>query len=312
MAKVFRVIDVQRMLSKVAPKVFHARSVQRKLLKGGKNNMVKTKASVEVKAKSPKRHVKKALDSHLIVGGRSFDSPESVAAFYRSEGHKVKQAMKQFKIDEAEGKLGIAKNSFLKVQSQKRKIDAIEKDLSAHKNALDEKMVYLNSAKDKQEDHKTRVQDFMRKMRLLESEAEKLMKTRSGLMDSESKLITEMKDLAKTAQGDLDIKDLRSVKRLLDFEDSKEAALMKARDLLSEEMRILFLDNTVIEGLNSKSHKDLVKLNNQLASVQGSKKDALQRMHILSMSENEVKERLKVANERIKHLEKQYEEILKK
>jgi len=271
--------------------------------------MVKVKTNKKVAEQAKK---KKSSDGHLIIGGKSFDSPESVAAFYRSEGQKVKQAMRQFKVDEAEGKLGIAKNSFLKVQSQKRKLDVIKKDLLAHKNSLDEKLVYLSSAKEKQEGHKTHVQNFMRKMKLLESEAEKLMETREDLMNGESKLIAEMKDLAKTVQGDLNIKDLKSVKKLLDFEDSKEAALMRARDLLSEELRILFLDNNVLEGFSDKSHKDLVRLNNRLANVQGSKKDALQRMHILDISEKDAKEKLRIANEKVKQLEKQYEAFLKK
>ena len=131
-------------------------------------------------------------------------------------------------------------------------------------------------------------------------------------MNGESKLIAEMKDLAKTVQGDLNIKDLKSVKKLLDFEDSKEAALMRARDLLSEELRILFLDNNVLERFSDKSHKDLVRLNNRLANVQGSKKDALQRMHILDISEKDAKEKLRIANEKVKQLEKQYEAFLKK
>ncbi len=131
-------------------------------------------------------------------------------------------------------------------------------------------------------------------------------------MDNEAKLITEMKDLAKTSKGDLNIKGLKSLRMLMEFEDSKEAALLKARDLLSEELRVLFLDNSILDDFNDKSHKDLVKFNNRLADIQGSKKDALQKMHLLDISKKEVEGKLRAANEKVKQLERRYEKFLKR
>jgi hypothetical protein len=269
---------------------------------------VKAKAKPKVKTRARK----KAPVGGMVIRGKSFDNPESVAAYYRAEGQRVKQAMRQFKVDEAQGRLGIAKSNFLKIQTQKRKLGVIEKDLKSHKDLLDKKILSINSARIKQEGHSGRVLEFMRKMKSLENESKKLIDTRESLIKSEEKLVSDMKDLAKTAQGDLNMKDLKSVKRLLDFEDSKEAALMKARGLLSGELRDLYSDNVLIEDLDKKAHNDLIRLNDRLANIQGSKKEALQKMHLLEMSEKEVKEKLFMENKKVRQLEDKYEKLLKK
>lgn len=274
--------------------------------------VVEKMARKRVKKKAEKMAKKGQFDANLIIGDKTFDNPASVVAFYRSEGNKVKQAIRQFKLDEAEGKLEIAKNKFLKVQSQEKKLDVIEKDLKAHKDAIDEKITHLGSTKDKEKNHDACIQGFMKKMDTLEEEARQIIQTRENLMSDQSKLIVEMKDLAKTAQGDLDIRSLESVQTLLDFEDSKDAVLIKARDLLSEELRVLFLDKEIIQGFSNKSHQDMAELNKKLAEAHEERKEALQRINLLNENETDVRAKLRSADIKVKQLEKRYEKFLEK
>jgi chromosome segregation ATPase len=248
----------------------------------------------------------------LVIGGKSFDSPEAVAAYYRAEGQKVRRAMKQFKVDEAQGKLSISKSNFMKIQSQKRKLESIEKDLHAHRDELDKKISDLGSVTKVQTGHNQKVREFSRKMKSLQDAADRLIKTRESLIQDEAKVVRDMKDLAKTAQGDLDIEDLNSIKKLAEFENTKESVLMKARDLLSEDLRVLYADSNIIDDIDKTAHKKLEQLNEKMSNIQGSKKDALEKMHLLEISKEGVAVKLASAEKKVRQLEEKYEKLLKK
>lgn len=274
----------------------------------------KKKKVSKAKPKVMKRvHKKRKVRSKpsIVVGGRSFSDPKEIAAFYRAEAARMKEAMKQFKIDQAEGNLSIAKNDFMKIRSQKKKLELIEKDLEAHKDILNKKIKSFSFQKDEQANHEKAVKEFTRKMKALENEAKKLQDTRDQLMMEEGKLISRMKDLVKSCRGELDLTDLKSVSKLNAFERSKEAELIKARHLLSDEMASLFSDSSVLNNLDDKAHKKLVKLNTKLAKVQGDRQDALKRRHLLEISEEDVSKKLDAAADKVKKLERKYQELLK-
>jgi len=248
----------------------------------------------------------------LKIGGKYFDSPKDVAAYYRTEGDKVKKAMKKFKVDQAEGYLGVSKNNLRKILTQKKKLGLVAQDLEEHKNVLNSKIVELNSKKDKGESHKRSVKTFVDKMKSLEVEAKKLLDTREELIHKEAEIISEMKKLAKLAQRDLDLTDVKTAKELANFEMSKETILVMARELLSEEGARLFADNVLLDGLDKKAINKISELNSNLAQLHGAKKETLKKRNILEISESETREILAQTETNVKKLEEKYQALLKK
>jgi len=248
----------------------------------------------------------------LKVGSKYFDSPQEVSAYYKSEGERVKKAMKQFKVDQAEGYLSVSKTNLMKVLSQKSKLGEIAKDLEEHKLVLNNKIVGLESQKEKGEVHKRQVMKFVNKMKSLEIESKNLLDTKKELIYREAELISEMRKMAKLAQRDLDLTDVVTAKELADFEVSKESVLVKSKELLSEEMNKLFADNVLLDRLDEKSVKRISELNNQLAQIHGAKKETLKKRHILEISEKETEDALAQAETKVKKLEEKYQILLKK
>ena len=183
---------------------------------------------------------------------KTFDSPEEMSDFYKAEGKRVKEAIKQFKINQSEASLGLAKSFLMKIMSQKKNIERIADDLKEHRSDLDKKISSLKSAKSKEEIHKSSIEAFVSKMKKLENESKKLLDVRDEMVRKEVELVKQMKLMAKEAQRDLDLTDLETANKLAEFESTKEAAIMKARDLLSEEIAFNFADNSILDRLDNR------------------------------------------------------------
>ena len=268
--------------------------------KVGRRGPVRTKESKEVKRGS------------LRVGQKYFDNPEEISAYYKLEGERVKKAMRQFKIDQAEGYLGIAKNDLVKILSQKKRLGNIASDLQNHMDDLNGKLVDINSKKEEAESHKKNVELFVRKMKDLESQAKDILDTREDLIFKEAEIIAEMKKAAKLAQADVDLSDIATAKALARFEASKEAVLLRAKELIPEERHSLFADNSTLEKLDARAVKKIDVLNEELAKIQGAKKETLKKKHILEISEEETQDSLAKAEAKAKRLEDRYHKLLKK
>ena len=285
----------------------------RKVSSGAKKNVDKKSIVKKTSAKNiVKKEAVKPKKGALKVGGKYFDSPQEVSAYYKAEGEKVKKAMKQFKIEQAEGYLSLSKTSLMRVLSQKKKLGDIAQDLEEHKSVLSNKITDLDSQKEKGEVHKRHVERFVNKMKSLERETKKLLDTKEELIHREAELIAEMKEMAKIAQRDLDLTDVVTANELAKFEMSKEAVLVRAKELLSEEANKLFADNTLLDRLDEKAVKRISELNNQLAQIHGAKKETIKKRHILEISENETAEKLAQSEAKVKKLEEKYQALLKK
>lgn len=279
-----------------------------------KVSTVRRKATKKV-SKSVKRVKKKPAKPKkgaLKIGGKYFNSPQEVTAYYKAEGEKVKKAMKRFKIDQAEGYLAVSKKNFMKVLSEKNKLGAIAQDLEEHKSVLNNKIADIESQKEKGEIQKRHVEKFVNKMKTLEKETKKLLDTKEELIHREAELISEMKKMAKLAQRDLDLTDVKTANELAKFEVSKEAVLVRAKELLSEEVNKLFADNALLDRLDERAVKKISELNNQLAQIHGAKRETLKKRHVLELSEKETAEKLAQAKAKVKRLEEKYQALLKK
>jgi hypothetical protein len=248
----------------------------------------------------------------LRTGSKFFDSSQEVSAYYRTEGEKVKKAMKQFKIDQTEGYLSLGKRNIMKVLSQKNKLGKIAKDLEDYKSILNNKITDLEAQKEKRDIHKKQIDEFVRKMKFLEIESKKFLDTRAELIHKEAEMITEMKKMAKLAKRDLNLTDVAMANELAKFEMSKEYVLVHSKELLSEEMNKLFADNALLDRLDEKVVKNISKLNDQLAQVHGAKKETIEKRHILEISEKETAERLVQVETKFRKLEEKYQKLLKK
>jgi len=242
---------------------------------------------------------------------KTFDSPDDMSAFYKAEGKRVKEAIRQFKVNQAEASLGLAKSFYMKIISQKKSIEAIAEDLKNHRKEIDEKISNLKSKKGKEEIHKSSIAAFVSKMKSLESESKKLLDIREQMVAKQIDLVNEMKLMSKEAQRDLDLTDLDTANKLAEFETTKEAAIMKARDLLSEEVAFNFSDNSILERLDDKAHREIADLNTKLAKVQGVKRDTLKKLHLTEITKDAASKKLSQAEGKMKKLEEKYQKLLK-
>jgi len=242
---------------------------------------------------------------------KTFENPEEMSAFYKAEGKRVKEAIKQFKVNQSEASLGLAKSFYMKLMTQKKNIEAITNDLKSHRKELDQKISELKSMKSKEEIHKSSIEAFVSKMKDLENESKKLLEIREGVVRKEIELVKEMKMMAKEAQRDLDLTDLETANKLAEFESTKEAAIMKARDLLSEEVAFNFADNSILERLDDRAHREISNLNTRLAKLHGVKKETLKKLHLTDITKDEANKKLSEAESKVKNLEEKYQKLLK-
>ncbi len=285
-------------------------------LKGGSNEVTNMKKDEMHKSSAVKKSVRKKRNfkpraAGIVVGKKSFTDPKEVTAFYRAEAVKMKQAMNRFKIEQVEGQLSVAKDTFMKIMLQKKKLNDIADDLDAHTKVLMGKISDIGMTKEEQVGHEKSVKEFVQKMKVLEGEAKGLQDTREQLIADETKLIMQMKDLVKVSKSKIDLVDLKSTEKLRQFEESKESQVMRARNLLSSEMSLMFSDSSLLENLNDKSHKKLIVLNDKLAKIHGDKKETLKRKHLLEISEKDVESKLALAKQKVKTLEAKYHTLLK-
>jgi hypothetical protein len=264
----------------------------------------KVKSVKKISSTRPKKGV-------LKVGEKYFDSPKEVVDYYKTEGEKVKKAMKSFKVEQAQGYLGLGKRNLMKVLSQKNKLGTIAHDLEEHKSVLSNKITDLKSQKERGEIHKRHIEKFVNKMRLLETESKKILDTREKLIYREVEMIAEMKKMAKLAQRNLDLTDIATANELAKFEESKEAVLVRAKELLSEEMSKLFADGSLLDRLDEKAVKKIGELNNHLAQIHGAKKETIEKRNVLEISEKETEHTLAQAEIKVKKLEEKYQNLLK-
>lgn len=283
---------------------------KKKQKRGKASGSVKKKKTSKVKNVTPIKSKEKK--GTLKVGEKYFDSPDEVSAFYRLQGERVKKALKRFKLKQAESYLGVAKGNLMKILAQKKKLGKIAQDLEEHKAVLNEKIGDIESQKEKGEIHKRNVKRFVNKMKSLEEETKKLLNIKEQVIFKEAELIKEMKDMVKVAQKDLDLTDATTAHELAKFEESKEAVLIRAKELLPEEMDKLFADNSLLEKLDEKAVKRLRELNINLAKIHGAKRETLKKRHTLEISEKETSRKLARAEADKKKLEEKYQDLLKK
>lgn len=277
------------------------------MLKNKKNKL--TKSSIDENSMVKKINMPKSAS--ISGEAKTFDNPEEMSAFYKAEGKRVKEAIKQFKINQSEASLGLAKSFFMKIMSQKKNIEDISEDLKNHRNDLDRKISELKSEKSKEEIHKSSIEHFVSKIKSLENESKNLLDIREEMVQKEIELVKEMKIMAKGAQRDLDLTDLETANTLAEFESTKEAAIMKARDLLSEEIAFNFADNSILNRLSDKAHREISNLNTRLAKIQGVKKDTLKKLHLTDITKVEANKKLSEADSKVKMLEEKYQKLLK-
>jgi len=276
-----------------------------------KNKKIKSRKD-STKDSTQKKKIEIPKSASISREANTFNDPEEMSAFYKAEGKRVKAAIKQFKINQSEANLGLAKSFFMKIMSQKKNIENISNDLKSHRNELNKKISELKSEKTKGEIHKSSIESFVSKMKSLENESKRLLKIREEIIQKEIELVKQMKQMAKEAQRDLDLTDLETANKLAEFESTKEAAVMKARDLLSEEIDFNFSDNSILNRLDDRAHREISNLNTRLAKIHGVKKETLKKLHLTEITKDEANKKLSEAESKIRDLEGKYQKLLKK
>lgn len=243
---------------------------------------------------------------------KKFSSPEEVTAYYRIQGDRVKEALKDFKLKQTEIQLKLARDEYLKISSQKKDLDELKTDLISHKEDFERKIKELQERKDDESVRKKAIELFVKRMKSLENEAKKIMSTRESLIKHQDDLILKMKELAKQSTSKFKVADVPTAEDLLRFESSKAQVLSKAKEILSEEMKGMISDSPIFEEMDEKTVQKLKELNLKIIDVQNSKNDILKKMSLLDISEDRAESEMKRAEERVSRLEKQYEKLLKK
>ncbi|MDA3836395.1 MAG: hypothetical protein PF542_02120 [Nanoarchaeota archaeon] len=274
--------------------------------KNKKNKDNKAGAVRSFKKKDPEIKIKVAEVK------RKFSSPEEVTAYYRAEGERVKQALKDFKLKQTEIQLQLSREEYLKISSQKKDLDELREDLLKHQKEIEAKITELRGVKEKEALHQKSVNAFTKKMVLLEVESKKILETREALINHQNDLIFKMKELAKLSNTKFKATDLPTSEDLFKFEASKGEVIAKSKDLLSEEMKILFSDKNILRGIDEKTIQKLRELNLKIIETQNLKKDILKKLELLDISEEKAARELERAEVGVKKLEVLYKKLLKK
>ncbi|MGK0232641.1 MAG: hypothetical protein ACI9P9_000735 [Patescibacteria group bacterium] len=267
----------------------------------------KVKSSTKkIKAK-PKKTVRK---KSISVGEQSFSNPTELRAYYKAEGERVKKAMKDFKIKQMEGYLTVSKNNLMGVLSQKKRLGMIATDIEDHRKQLGNKLSEMGVEKDKVQGDKVVLDRFVSKMKSLEREAKKVQDMREQLMEKEAELVIEMKKLATQAKRDATLTDAATADELEKYELSKEAILLRAKDILGEQHDVLFADNEILDKLDHRVLSKIDKINTQIAEIKGATKKTLEKRELLEISEKDTDLALKDAQRKLDKLESKYHKLL--
>jgi len=270
----------------------------------------------EVPAKKKRR--KKVSSADKVANAikadskKKFSSPEEVTAYYKSEGNKVKEALRDFKIKQGELQLQLAREEYLKISSQKADLDDLKKDLIQHRKEVEAKIKYLQGKKEDASVHKKSVDAFVKKMKVLEKESKQIMDTREELIKHQNQLVYKMKDLAKQSNVKFKATDVPTSEDLFKFQASKGEVLAKAKALLSEEMKAMFSDSYILEGVDNKTTKKIQGLNVKVINAQNDKKDTLKKLELLEISQEKAAKEMARAEKKVKKLEGLYKKLLKK
>lgn len=226
------------------------------MLKKKNNNKTKKKpiAKANNKSKSNIKSSKKDLDrkSTFKINGKYFRSMDEIAAYYKDQGKKADDVVRQFQLDKAKGYLSVAKSNLQKNSSQRNKFELIAKDIEKHKTLLDKKISEFNSEKSKNVSRKKDIDMFVKKMKTLDKEAKKFLQIRNSLVSKEAELVSSMKKSARASKKNKSIGNVQKTRALVKIEDEKEIVLNHAKKLLPKEMIYeVFLHITSIKNLNS-------------------------------------------------------------
>ncbi|MCK4997723.1 hypothetical protein KAS08_05450 [Candidatus Pacearchaeota archaeon] len=266
-----------------------------------------------VKKPRKKPAVKKTVSVSMTTPGKKkFSSPEEVTAYYKAEGERVKEALREFKLKQAELQLQLARQEYMKISSQKKDLDELKVDLDGHRKEVETKIKQLNGMKEKEVIHQKVVNDFTKKMKGLEKESKKIMNTREALIYHQNELIYKMKNLAKESNTKFKATDLPTSEDLFKFEASKGEVLAKSKEILSEEMKGMLSDHTLLDSIDNKTAKKLGDLNIKIIEVQNVKKDTMKKLELLDMSEEKAAKEMAKSEEKVKKLEITYKNLLKK
>lgn len=266
----------------------------------------------EIKKEVKKKTRPKSVSVKLLPPKKRFSSPEEVTNYYKMEGEKVKIALRDFKLKQTGLQLQLARQEYMKVVSQKNDLDELGKDLLSHKKEIEEKVKVLKRKKENEEVHKRAVDDFIKKIKKLEKEARKIMDVRENLMDNQKELVSKMKKLARESSNKFRATDLPTSEDLFKFESSKEQILAKAKMLLSDEMKEMLSDSSLLKSIDASTTRKLRDLNLKIISVNNNKNDVLKKLELLEMNEEKAVKELKRAEGRVKKLEDNYKKLLKR
>ncbi|MCG8698738.1 MAG: hypothetical protein MI922_11855 [Bacteroidales bacterium] len=253
----------------------------------------------------------KAKGKVLRVDDKSFSSPKEISDYYRKQGEKVRSAVRQFNIGKVHDELDVAKKSYMKIMSQRRKLEKMHQDIEVHLRALDSKVNEIKGEKKKKELDSENVKGFSEKIKGLRLEAKKIFDLKEELLYKESDLVKEMEELTKGVDRKIDFDSFVSSKEFADFVSSKDMILLRAKEVLSNEAKDLF-SNDFFKGFNERVGKEIRKLNSDLDKVEEARRKTLEKMNLLEISEREADKRLAKADAKIKRLEERYRLLLGK
>ena len=88
--------------------------------------------------------------------------------------------------------------------------------------------------------------------------------------------------------------------------------MAKSKEILSEEMKGMLSDHTLLDSIDNKTAKKLGDLNIKIIEVQNVKKDTMKKLELLDMSEEKAAKEMAKSEEKVKKLEITYKNLLKK
>ncbi len=267
---------------------------------------------VEEKSKRRAKKGAKDVSVKIVMPKKKFSSPEEVTDYYKVEGEKVKDALKDFKLKQTGLQLQLARQEYMKISSQKKDLDELKTDLMEHRKDVEGKIKYLGRKKEMESVHKKAVNAFTRKMKTLESESKKILNTREMLIQRQNELISQMKNLAKESNSKFKATDLPTSEDLFKFEASKGEVLAKSKIILSEEMKEMLSDNSLLDSVDKKTTNKLNDLNLKIINANNLKKDTMKKLELLDISEERAAKEMVKAEARVSKLEASYKKLLKK
>ncbi len=218
----------------------------------------------------------------------------------------------QLEISKTKEILKLVRRELFQVKQKKKRLEELSQDIQGYLVDVNRKINYLKQIRLNEEHNQQKINHLLNTTGSLKNELYSIEKERNALIVKERALLDRLNHIFNNKSVNSLINSKEEEKKVKNAEDTLDYVLEESQHLLSEEGHIAKMPLTVLESVSEKRKKAIHKINQQLGSINDTRKQILKNNNLLSSDQKSADLELLKLKRREKQLERKLLFLLKR